>query len=451
MASVRDFGAKGDGKTDDTQAILHAIQKGDGQVLFPRGDYLVSRPLVVPLETVGRIQIAGLGGSARILMAGVGPAFHLIGTHGRSAQPDNFLEKVWLKERMPTVQDLEIVGQHPEADGLRLEGVMQPTLTGLLIRRCRNGIHLTKRDRNVVLSSSHIYDNSGVGILLDHVNLHQINITGNHISYCRQGGIKIVGSEIRNIQIVGNDIEYNFERKAETSADILFDCREGTVREGTIVGNTIQASFSPGGATIRLLGVGKENSSAVGLLAITGNLIGSQRTLLHLQACRGVVVSGNCLYSGQDYVLLAEDSDHLVIGGNSLDHNPEYKGQSTDRIVIKNCRNVNFSGLIAQHSREEVTPEEASLEIEGSRNVNVTGCQFLGVRRRGVWVRSSSVVRVADCTIRPGEKAMTYRSAIEVDPRSDHVMVVNNFLAKGSEGDLLLPGNAGTASGNVVV
>lgn len=451
MASVRDFGARGDGSTDDTQAIVHAIQKGDGLVVFPRGDYLITRPVVVPLETFGRLALTGSGGGARLLMAGAGPALHLIGTHARTAQPDNFLEKVWIRERMPTVRDLEIVGKHAEADGIRLEGVMQPTLTGLLIRRCRYAVHLTKRDRNVLLADSHIYDCSGVGVFLDRVNLHQINITGNHISYCKQGGIKIVGSEVRNIQIVGNDIEYNFDLKAETSADVCFDCRDGTVREGTIVGNTIQASFSPGGAVVRLIGVGKSDSSAVGLLAITGNLIGSEKTLLDLHACRGVVISGNSLYSGQEHAIFAADSEHLVIDGNSLDHNPQYKGKSSDRIVLRNCRNVNITGMMIEHTREAAGPDEASIELDGCRNINVVGCQVLGVRRRGIWLRGSSVVRVADCTIRPAEGSADYKVAVGADAACRHVMIVNNFLGKGSEGDLLLPATSGTASGNVTL
>ena len=88
---------------------------------------------------------------------------------------------------------------------------MQPTLQGLLIRRCRHGIHLINRDRNLVIADCHIYDNSGVGVFFDRVNLHQTNIHGCHISYCKQGGIKIIGSETRNLQICGNDIEYNYD------------------------------------------------------------------------------------------------------------------------------------------------------------------------------------------------------------------------------------------------
>jgi polygalacturonase len=449
MSNVHHFGAKGDGKTDDTAAIGHAIQRGDGTLEFPRGDYVISEPIHVPLELHGRISIQGQGGVARILMRGAGPAFHLVGTHRKTALPEDFQPGVWLRERFPTLSGLEIVGGHPQADGVRIEGVMQPTLTGLLIRQCRHGVHLLNRDRNVLIADCHIYDNSGVGIFLDRVNLHQTNIHGNHISYCKQGGLKIAGSEIRNIQIDSNDIEYNFDLKAETSADVLFDCREGTVREGTIVGNTIQAKLSPNGANVRLLGAGKDNPNAVGLLSITGNLIGSQHTAVHLQAARGVVVTGNAIYSGYHYAILAEDAEHLVLGPNSIDHNPEYKGKSTDRVVLKNCRNVNFTGTIQQHTLEAVEVPDASMELDGCENVNITGCQIIQARTRGIDVKDSSHVRIADCTIRGKKDDAGFRLAVRINAGCKKVMVVNNFLASGADGDLKLPAGSGTASGNV--
>src|SRR6187399_1900354 len=112
MSSVREFGAKGDGKSDDTQALAHAFEKGDGQVVLPRGDYLITRPIVVPLEKFGPVSIAGTGGIARVIMAGAGPAFHIVGTHKKSALPEHFVEGVWKSERLPTLRDLEIVGRH---------------------------------------------------------------------------------------------------------------------------------------------------------------------------------------------------------------------------------------------------------------------------------------------------------------------------------------------------
>jgi len=327
---------------------------------------------------------------------------------------------------------------------------MQPSFHRLLIRRCRHGIHLANRDRNVIVSDCHIYDNSGIGIFFDGVNLHQTNITGSHISYCKRGGIKIVASEIRNLQITGNDIEYNYDLKTDSSADVLFDCRNGTVREGTLTGNTIQARESPGGSNVRFLGA-KDNPNAVGLFTITGNLIGSQTRALDLHACRAVVITGNSIYSGYRHAIWAEDCEHLVIGANTIDHNPEYKGNSTDQVILRNCRNVSLTGLVLQHTRDAAEAVGSSIEVRGCQNVNVTGVQILNARVRGIAVQNSSVVRVADCTIRGRPGDQTYLGALSTDDQCRNIMVVNNFMARGGAGDFELPRERGIASGNVVV
>jgi hypothetical protein len=75
----------------------------------------------------------------------------------------------------------------------------------------------------------------------------------------------------------------------------------------------------------------------------------------------------------------------------------------------------------------------------------------LGARLRGIVVRDSSVVRVADCTVRPGEGNKGYRAALRVEGTSRNVLVTNNFLAQGSDGEFRLPEGAGQASGNVVL
>ncbi len=450
MSNVRDFGARGDGTADDTQAIIHAITRGDGSLHFPRGEYRITRPLQIALQTHGRIAIDGDGGAARLVMAAAGPALDLVGTHQRTADPTHVAEAVWQRERMPTVRGLEIVGAHPQADGIRVEGAMQPTLHRLLVRRCRHGIHLTNRDRNVIVSDCHIYDNRGVGLFFDGVNLHQTNVVGNHISYCKEAGIKVVRSEIRNLQISGNDIEYNYDLKAEGCADVVFDCRQGTVREGTLVANTIQARESPGGANVRFVG-SKDNPNAVGMFTISGNLIGSQARCIDLRSCRAVVITGNSIYNGFRHALWAEDAEHLVIGGNSIDHNFEYKGNSTDQVVLRHCRSVSVSGLILQHTRDATGPVDASILVHGCRDVNVVGVQIVNARVRGIALEDCSIVRVADSTIRGKPGDQTYQAALAVDAKCTQVMAVNNFLGRGAAGDFALPRERGTASGNVML
>ncbi len=52
--SVNDYGAKGDGITDDTKAIEDAINSGASRIYFQPGKYLVDGPVMVP-ENVSRI------------------------------------------------------------------------------------------------------------------------------------------------------------------------------------------------------------------------------------------------------------------------------------------------------------------------------------------------------------------------------------------------------------
>jgi hypothetical protein len=81
MADVRDFGAVGDGVADDTAAIHHALADGDGLVVFPRGEYRITRTIEIDLDRTRRTGIDGSGGTARIVMTGAGPALSIVGRH----------------------------------------------------------------------------------------------------------------------------------------------------------------------------------------------------------------------------------------------------------------------------------------------------------------------------------------------------------------------------------
>lgn len=82
--SVRDFGAVGDGKTDDSGAFQRAIDSGRGDIFVPRGRYRFRKTVVAYLDRTGPLSIMG-SGTATIIMAGSGPALKLVGAHGGSA------------------------------------------------------------------------------------------------------------------------------------------------------------------------------------------------------------------------------------------------------------------------------------------------------------------------------------------------------------------------------
>ena len=45
--SVKKYGAAGDGKTDDSDAIIDALKKVQGPVYFPKGDYVLKKPITI--------------------------------------------------------------------------------------------------------------------------------------------------------------------------------------------------------------------------------------------------------------------------------------------------------------------------------------------------------------------------------------------------------------------
>jgi len=449
-ANIRDFGAVGDGVADDTAAIRAAVAHAkDGLLVFPRGNFRITATIEIQLAERGPTSLDGQNGVGRVTMAGPGPAFRFVGTHTGSAGPTTFKPAVWERERMPQVEGLEIVGDHAEADGLEFVLCMQPTVRGVLIREVRHGIRLAVRNRNVLIASSHIYNCSGAGVFFDRVDLHQTIIDGNHISYCKRGGIKMVGGSIRNFHVTGNDIEYNYDLSAAESADIWFDLREGSVAEGTIASNTIQAVVSPGGANIRFLGPGRpEQQGLMGLWSISGNLIGSQEVNIHLKHSRGIAISGNHVYSGMKRNIVIEESRHIVLSGNSLDQSHNYRGTHTNGITLRDSDGISVQGLVLDRAGGGDASAGGALEVIDCRETLLTGCQIFEPRFRGIYVAGSRNTTITNCQIMDRTGTGTMLSAIHVDAHSRGVMIEANFLGRGSAGDLVAPSGV-SARGNL--
>ena len=110
---VKNFGAKGDGITDDTEAIRDAITGAeDGVVEFPRGSYRITQNIEINFSQSGRVGLVGKGGSTRIIQEAEGPAFRFIGLHDNgTSDPASIAPVTWEKERMPLMEGFEIVGR----------------------------------------------------------------------------------------------------------------------------------------------------------------------------------------------------------------------------------------------------------------------------------------------------------------------------------------------------
>ena len=442
VSNVKDFGAVGDGQKDDTEFIQKTIQEGNGSIWFPRGDYKLTRPIEIKLDIINRISILGDGG-ARIIMYGKGPAFHIVGTHRGTAR--DVPDEVWEKERRPLVKNIEILGKNSDAVGIRLELTWMPLLSRLVISNCKHGIHIVNRNRNLIVSDCHIYGNKETGIFFDKVNLHQIIIANNHISYNPRGGIKIVGSEIRNIQIVGNDIEYNYDVNAETSADIWFETNSESIREGAIVGNTIQALQSPRGTNIRMIGESREKSYRIGLITISSNHIGNQRTNIHLKYCQGIVITGNSINLGFDHNIHVQNSSNVILVNNLFERIIEYPKGSLDGLLFENCSACMLSNL----HLENVKAENGAICLKDCSEININNVNIVNPEHRGVLMDNIRNCRISDCIILDRKKPKSMRETIRLTKGTEN-MIINNRLSPGTEGDLLIADNSAKVDGNLI-
>lgn len=436
-------GPVGDGVTDDTAAIQRAVDTRIGEIRLPRGVYRISRPVVIDLDKVGPTSLAG-GGTARIVMAGPGPAIKFLGTHAGTADPSTVKANVWQRQRMPTVDGLEIIGGHEKAVGIEARGTMQLTISRVNVREALHGIHLTGRNRNVIVSDCHLYKNRGVGLYLDDVNLHQINVSGCHISYNAAGGVVLRAGNVRNLQLAGCDIEGNMAPDGPPTANVLIDGAGGEAgtAEVAITGCTIQhTQNAPDSANIRFVGLDRSNRRW-GHLAIANNVLSDVQINVDIQKARGVSITGNTFWKGVQRNLRVRQSSHVVVGPNVMDRNPGYQeqGDADEGAVFSNCQDCTITGLHVSGVRRA----PAGLVLENCRRVNVTGCTILDCDRAGVLLKNVTDSRLSGCLIRNDRPdADAWVPVVVSGGRGS--MITGNLL----EGRIRADTNAHHLSGNV--
>ncbi len=446
-ADVRQFGAVGDGTADDTAAIQKAVDAKVGDIEFPKGKYRISKPIVIDLDRVGYTAIAGHG-TAQIIMAGAGPAFRFVGTHEGSASPASFNDNVWDNQRTPMVDGIEILGAHEEAVGIEAEGTMQLTISRVVIRKALHGIHLVVRNRNVLIANCHIYENRGIGIYLDDLNLHQINVLGSHISYNLGGGIVSRRGCVRNLHIGTCDIEANHPPKDASpeaaTANVFLDCRDSQCGTGevAITGCTIQHTHdSPDSANIRVLGLSAENTRE-GHVAITGNVFSDVQVNVELRDVCAATVTGNTFWEGYSRDLILERCKDVTVSSNVFDRNPRYRTRDENRqgVVLRDCQDCVLTGL----QISEVSKHTGGLVLEKCRRVNVTGCSIVDSDNAQIDLSDCSMCRVSDCILqdqRPStEKPVALRLA-----GGENNMVVGNLVT----GQIETAPDAGVVRDNV--
>lgn len=386
---------------DRTEELQSRIDES-GNLLLPPGVHRISSTLQITLGQNHSTVVRPESGPATLIMDGPGPAIRVVGSHEGSASPASFQPATW-NERMPILEGFEIVGNHPDASGIELVKTVGAIVNKVQVRWCRHGLILADRNRNVIVSDVHFYENSGIGLYLNDVNLHQINVSNSHISYNRLGGIVVRDGNVRNLHITGCDIEGNMpaDDTATNAANIMIDVSGSpkdmsrSVAEVAITGCTIQHSsnytkgdidsIAPGGANIRILG---KEIWPIDSVTITGNVISDTNVHLDISHATDVTISGNTCFAPNPDFLHARDSARLVVHGNTF--NPR-QFERPGCLVFDRCRD----SIVSDCTFRALQAEDGAIVVRDSARMNLTD-NILTESQSGVRIERSEQIVVKD-------------------------------------------------------
>lgn len=184
IASVKDFGARGDGIADDTAAVNAALRRvaGGGTLLFPSGVYQLSN---IRLENVTNLDIAGSAATIRWL--GKAPPGRNIGFELAGACTH------------VVIHDLSIVGDGSVDDGhAAVWAASGQSLRDITVRDCRIS--------NVVVGISFNADLSGTFVGGEIRNNHLEDIVGTEPGHGYGIHIAVDGERATHIRVIDNTI-----------------------------------------------------------------------------------------------------------------------------------------------------------------------------------------------------------------------------------------------------
>ncbi len=417
---------------DATEDLQKKIDEHDGNLLLGNTDILrITKPLVFDLAKHKGVAVKAVGG-VTIVMDGPGPALRFVGSHKGTASPSSFEPATW-NERMPIVSGIEILGNHEAADGIELDQTVGAIVSHVSVRWCRHGVHLVNRNRNVLVSDCNLYENSGVGVYLDDVNLHQINVGTSHISYNRQGGIVVRDGNVRNLQVSGCDIEGNMpgDDTPTNTANILIDVsgtpdtRAKSIAEISITGCTIQHSanygddatktVAPGGANIRLAG---KKIYPIDSVTISGNVLSDTTTNIDIHHAVDVAISANNFFAPKPVNLRVRNSQRVVVSGNTF--NPrQFKREGT--IVFEDCADC----IVSNSTIHQFATDAGAVILNRCTGFSLNGLN-LSDCGSGFVLKNTTDTTISNCRV---TRTTTGSPDIVLDNSNKNILLSGNAFA----------------------
>jgi hypothetical protein len=273
--SVKDFGAVGDGVTDDTAAFQAAIAAGD--IVIPEGQYILK---------------GGLAPSAARYIKGNGGSYK---TPVLFFDAGSYTQCINLPE-LSTVDGIRIVDNTNSKIGIQINGTYN-SVRNCVIEGCDIGIYYFANNQG----NSEIKDNfirNSVTANVKCFRAHNVILTGNRLEYGQYG--LWFDTACYDNMVIGNEISHNSVRGIFT---------DSTSVATKIVGNDFGAHGGVG------LYMSKYQDSVIGnhFTDITGNAIYADVNV------RSAVISGNTFKNcspGLAVIQLQSECDNYQITDN---------------------------------------------------------------------------------------------------------------------------------------
>lgn len=301
VVHVDDFGAVGDGTTDDSaaiQAAVDSVPSGEHAILkfSPGKKYLIQTTVTIPVKKFRIID----GCNAHIILDSDIVALECYGNKTQSgSNPEAGDNRTHAEEEMGTI--IRGIQAYSNTSTYYGTPILIRNTTGTVVAECqlamvKNGIEISDINRNIGFTNNHIWDFRGYGLFFNGGDLHQCYITANFLAWGRRL-IRIVDGDFADFIITGNDLEAgNYE---QDGSDVIIDLEINdaafNMYDFKVTGNAIDG-HNETNKGIRVNGTMADDRNVTDI-QIIGNYIAQHATCgIEIRGLQAVVINSNTLY-----------------------------------------------------------------------------------------------------------------------------------------------------------
>jgi hypothetical protein len=164
------------------------------------------------------------------------------------------------------------------------------------------------------------------------------------------------------------------------------------------------------------------------LIAITGNVLGSQQRGIELKHGKRIAISGNTIYDSQELSVLMEDCSGFAIGANTFVWRSDADAPPQDGLKFVRCQSGTLTGLQSEHLCYGTPERGAGITLEKCRDITIGHCQVLDPEVRGIELRDCVRCRVSSNSIVDRRQPPRMLEAIRLTGNCRDNLIDNNMV-----------------------